>query len=86
MKARNVWLKDGERYDMEIDKQMRSEIMDLLVKKAMNALSKSFNNEPEYIYEAYECLQSWVNLNEPSDLRTDKWEKEEEPTDQALQK
>lgn len=83
MIVRNVWKTNDDEFDLKIDGDMRETIKKELVKRAMNALSKSFDDDEVYIFEALECLKSWENLMRPSisfSLRT----KEEEPVSEAL--
>ncbi len=82
MKVTRVWKMDEDEFDLKVDQDMRETIMNELVKKAINALGKSFDHNEIYIYEALECLQSWANLNEPNTFST----KEEEPVSEALER
>lgn len=82
MIARSVWRTEDGDYDLKIDHEMRKTMMDELVKKAMNALSRSFNNDEGSVYEALECLESWANLSKPMSFSTRK----EEPVDEALER
>lgn len=82
MIVKNVWQTDEDEFDLKCDGDMRKTIMDELVKRAMNALSKSFDHNEIYIYEALECLQSWANLDKPNTFSTRK----EEPVSEALER
>lgn len=82
MKVTNVWKMDEDEFDLKVDQDMRKIIMSELVKKAINALGKSFDDNEIYIYEALDCLQNWANLNEPNTFSTRK----EEPVSEALER
>ena len=79
MKVTNVWKMDEDEFDLKVDGDMRKIIMNELVKKAINALGKSFDDNEIYIYEALDYLQSWANLNEPNTFT-----RKEEPVSEAL--
>lgn len=81
MKVTNVWKMDEDEFDLKVDGDMRKIIMSELVKKAINALGKSFDDNEIYIYEALDYLKSWANLNEPN-----MFTRKEEPVSEALER